>query len=105
MLKIVKLNFKGGVEIEFNGKPGEEIRSALKASRYRWSPAGGVWWKKSGKGDSDLITWLEKAIDCENGVRRPDGMCWSCKSEPGFFRNRGAAAPVICDSCHERIDA
>lgn len=30
---------------------------------------------------------------------RIDGPCWTCKA-PGRFRSHGAAAPVLCDSCH-----
>ncbi len=97
-------SFSGGVAIKFSARPGEEIRGALKASGYRWSTVTGQWWKRSARGAADFLTWLEKAIDRENGVRRPDGTCWNCKSEPGYFRNRGAAAPVICDSCHERVE-
>ena len=90
-----------GVAIKFNGKPGESIRSALKANRYRWSPGDGHWWKRSTRGAADFLGWLDKTVDKENGVRRSDGPCRSCKTAPGYFRSRGAGSTVLCDDCHK----
>jgi hypothetical protein len=91
----------GGMQLHFNSKPGDDIRLAMKANGYRWSPTGAMWHKRSVSGAADFIGWLRKAIEKENGIIRPDGACWKCKTAPGFFRNRGAAAPVLCDTCYE----
>ena len=45
------------------------------------------------------------ATACKAAPREPDGTCWACKSAPGFFRNRGAAAPVWCDACNVKLSA
>ena len=37
---------KNGIEIMFPGKPSEEIRNQLKASRFRWSRRQGLWYAK-----------------------------------------------------------
>lgn len=90
----------GQVTLAFDGKPSANVRSILKANRFRWSPTGGYWWRRSSTGAADLIAALHVVLDREAGIRRPDGACWKCKSPDGFLRNRGAAAPVYCDDCN-----
>jgi hypothetical protein len=42
----------------------------------------------------------EHAHACKTQAdKKPDGACWNCKAENGFFRNMGAATPVWCDQC------
>lgn len=84
-----------GVTIAFADKPSDGIRSALKANGFRWSPAGQVWWRRRVTGAADLITYLDRIMHPD----RPDGNCWSC-GQPGKFRPRGAATPVLCNACH-----
>src|SRR5947209_6112737 len=84
-----------GVAVRFSDKPDERIRRMLKASGFRWAPSAGLWWRSRVQGAADFIGALERAI----GPRRPDGPCWRCQAPEGYFRNRGAATPVWCDSC------
>ena len=64
---------------------------------FRWSPAGGFWWRARVSGAADFLAALHRKI----GPRRPDGACWGCQSPDGYFRPQGAAAPVYCDACHK----
>lgn len=89
------------VELTFNGKPSDAIRSAMKANGFRWSKDSGKWWRGSVRGAADLIAAIRTMVDRENGIRRPDGKCWECQDDNGFFRRHGAATPVYCDKCHE----
>ena len=82
-------------EIRFNRKPGAAVRGCMKSAGMRWNPQGGYWYGKRLPEPRPF----EKAVDSENGVRRPDGPCWICKNPNGFFRARGAATPVWCDEC------
>jgi hypothetical protein len=91
--------------LRFSAKPDERIRSMLKANGFRWSPASASWWRGRVTGAAHFLAALAKAIDSAEGIRRPVGACWVCQSPEGFFRNRGAAAPVWCDACATRIDA
>jgi hypothetical protein len=91
--------------LKFNEKPCERIRSILKGAGFRWSPASATWWRSKVSGAADFMAALQRAIDGAEGIRRPVGACWVCQSPDGFFRNRGAAAPVWCDACAARIDA
>jgi hypothetical protein len=91
----------GQTTLTFSGKPSADVRSAMKANRYRWSPSGGYWWKRGSTDAADLIGAIQTMLDREAGIRRPDGPCWKCKDREGFLRNRGAAAPVLCDSCNQ----
>lgn len=94
-------DFRGGVFLKFSAKPGESIRATLKAAGFRWSSESGTWWRNRVSGAAEFVDYLQKQIDREAGIRRPDGACWRCKSANGFFRNRGAAAPVLCDTCNQ----
>lgn len=95
--------------IAFGGKPSDRVRGILKANGFRWSPAGGHWWRAySVRGKrielTPLVDALRRIIDMENGVPpKPDGNCWNCGAAEGYFRHRGAAAPVWCDTCHQRV--
>ena len=91
----------GQVEIRFDAKPSAGIRSILKGHRFRWSPAGGYWWRRAVTGAADMIAAIQTAMDREAGIRRPDAPCWKCKDPNGYLRNRGAAAPVYCDACNQ----
>jgi hypothetical protein len=91
--------------LTFSEKPCERIRWILKASGFRWSPAAGTWWRSKTSGAADYIADLRATIDRAEGIRRPVGACWVCQSPDGFFRNRGAAAPVWCDACAARVEA
>jgi hypothetical protein len=88
---------RGCVSLRFDAKPSEDIRAALKANGFRWSPGEGIWWRRKVTGSADFLTWLEKA--CNPG--RPDGACWDCGDARGFFRGYGAATPVYCDACEK----
>ncbi len=85
------------MSITFSEKPPESIRSMLKYNRYRWN--GGEWYPGHGASSEFIESALGKAIDKINGIRRPDGKCWNCENKNGFFRNHGAATPVLCDNC------
>jgi len=95
----MKMKFRfdyGNVFLEFDGKPSEEIRDAMKANRFRWNPVEKHWWRRVYSGVADFIAYLQKTLE----PNKPDGKCWGC-GEPGWFRNYGAATPVYCDSCNE----
>lgn len=66
-------------------------------SAGRRSPARGP--RNRVTGAADVLAAIDKAL-------RPadwsDAPCWSCR-RPGRFRNRGAAAPVLCDHC-DKLD-
>ena len=87
--------------ITFPDKPSEAIRAMLKGAGFRWSPAGGCWWRRGCKGAADFITALDRRMNPD----RPDGACWRCQSPQGFFRAEGTATPVWCDTCHAAIRA
>ena len=91
----------GQVGVRFSAKPDERIRAMLKANGFRWSPAGGFWWRRRVEGSADFLGALDRAI----GPRRPDGACWRCQSPEGYVRPQGAAAPVYCDACHRALTA
>lgn len=89
-----------GVSVEFDSKPCERVRSILKASGFRWN--GRIWNRRRVKGAADVLDAIRKAIEPkrpDGRPVRPDGPCWTCKAADGYFRNRGAAAPVLCDRC------
>lgn len=50
-----------------------------------------------GRGHAELV-------QPSNEPRQPDAPCWECGSPEGYFRNRGAAAPVWCDKCNEKAN-
>lgn len=83
------------VRIRFSEKPSASIRSMLKAAGFRWSPAGGEWWRPRVAEAADFLAALDRAVN----PGRPDGACWACKSPAGYFRRQGAATPVYCDAC------
>lgn len=85
--------------ITFPAKPSDEIRALLKGAGFRWSPAGGYWWRRGCKGAADFIATLDRRLN----PGRPDGACWRCQSPQGFFRPQGAATPVYCDACHKAL--
>jgi hypothetical protein len=87
--------------IAFPSKPPEAIRALLKSAGFRWSPAGGFWFRRGCKGAADFLT----ALDRKMNPGRPDGACWRCKAPEGFFRTQGAATPVYCDACHKELIA
>ena len=87
------------VSVMFSAKPDERIRGMLKANGFRWSPAGGFWWRRRVTGFADFLAALERAI----GPRKPDGACWNCSEQSGFFRNEGPATPVRCDACQDKV--
>jgi hypothetical protein len=91
----------GRANVMFTAKPDERIRSMLKANGFRWSFAGGFWWRWRVEGFADFLAALDRAIN----PRRPDGACWRCKAPEGFFRPQGAATPVYCDACHPALNA
>jgi len=84
----------GGVRVQFSAKPPAEVLGQLKAAGFRWSPAAGQWWRNRVTGAADLLARIDRLLN----PNRPDGACWKCGA-PGRFRNRGAAAPVLCDRC------
>lgn len=86
--------------IRFNEKPSATILSMLKYQGFRWSSRSKVWYRKRGH-SWDFLQTLDKEQDKTNGIRRPDGKCWICGDENGFFRNYGAATPVYCDKCQK----
>ena len=45
-IKIVLNEEKNGVEIHFNGKPGEDVRNNLKANGFKWSKYNKCWYAK-----------------------------------------------------------
>jgi hypothetical protein len=90
-----------GVRIRFSDKPDARIRGMLKANGFRWSPAGGVWWRAKVSGAADFLAALDRALN----PRRPVGACWRCQSPEGFFRPQGAATPVYCDACFAALNA
>jgi hypothetical protein len=92
----LEATIQGGVQLRFSEKPNETIRAALKANGFRWSPAGGCWWRNKVTGAADFIGWLRDQINPPAAQAYP---CWRCK-QPGELRNYGAAAPVLCEPCH-----
>ena len=101
MLTFTHVIETGRASVMFTAKPDERIRSMLKVSGFRWSPAGGFWWRRRVEGFADFLAALDRAIN----PRRPDGACWRCKAPEGFFRPQGAATPVYCDACHAALNA
>jgi hypothetical protein len=91
----------GDTRITFPEKPSEAIRALLKGAGFRWSPAAGCWWRRGVQGAANFLA----ALDRKMSPRRPDGACWRCRAPEGYFRPRGAAAPVYCDSCHAALNA
>jgi hypothetical protein len=85
--------------ITFPAKPSAAVRAMLKGAGFRWSSAGGFWWRRGCKGAADFIA----ALDRKMNPGRPDGACWRCQSPQGFFRPHGAATPVYCDVCHATL--
>ena len=98
MLTFTHVIARDRVSVMFSAKPDERIRSALKVNGFRWSPAGGFWWRRRVEGFADFLRALERLID----PNKPDGTCWDCNSPDGFFRPCGAATPVYCDACHAK---
>ncbi len=92
-----------GVELTFEGKPSETIRKILKGHGFRWHPRMKTWWRRRVDGAADMLGAIDKQIDQDAGIRRPDGKCWNCGDANGFFRPHGAAAPVHCDQCHSKL--
>jgi hypothetical protein len=37
----------GYIQLQFDGKPTDSVRDALKARGYRWNRVTGLWWGKS----------------------------------------------------------
>lgn len=101
----VSAKFNGQAEFYFDAKPSANIRGALKANGFRWSPSGGYWWRRQVKGAADLLDAIRAMLDREAGIRRPVGACWECKSPDGFFRSWAAATPVLCDACQAKREA
>ncbi len=94
----------GQCTLTFDGKPSADIRTALKANKFRWTPAGGYWWNARPRDFAGLIDHLQRMIDKSEGRRpKPDGACWKCQASDGFHRLHGAASTVLCDEC-ERLD-
>lgn len=87
-----------GIAFRFDHKPAEPIRQALKASGFRWSPSAGHWWRSRSGHWADLLAWIRDNLDGP-AKRKPVGNCWNCSSPDGYFRNHGAASPVLCDRC------
>jgi hypothetical protein len=95
-----KAFFDRDFSLSFDSKPLEAIRDMLKRYGFRWSPAAGRWWRRGCKGAADFCAALDRALN----PGRPDGACWHCQSPEGFFRPQGAATPVYCDACWERLN-
>ena len=87
------------VSVRFNHKPAERIRAMLKTNGFRWSPAGGFWWRARVEGFADFCAALDRAL--HPGL--PDGACWRCNAPEGFFRPFGASTPVYCDACYQAV--
>lgn len=86
-----------GTMITFPEKPNEATLSCLKRWGFRWNPRGAYWFRARVNGAADAIAAIRR---CANPYPKPpDGACWSCGSPEGFFRNHGAATPVICAAC------
>jgi hypothetical protein len=91
----------GQTTFTFAGKPSARIREALKANRFRWSPSGGYWWRRSAGGAADLFWSICKIHDKETGKpRRVDGPCTRCSTLNGYMRSLGAGSAVLCDDCN-----
>ena len=84
----------GGEVVRFAAKPPAEVLFALKANGYRWNPREKAWWRRRAGQYADLLAWIDRKLNPD----RPAGRCWQC-GEPGRFRPRGAACPVLCDEC------
>jgi hypothetical protein len=95
-----KAFFDRDFSLSFDSKPPEAIRDMLKRNGFHWSPAAGRWWRRGCKGAADFCAALDRALN----PGRPDGACWHCQSPEGFFRPQGAATPVYCDQCWERLN-
>ena len=93
----------GYVSLKFGGKPSATVRSIMKAARFRWSPGSAEWWSRKVTGAADIIEAIQKQLDKESGIRRPDGPCHKCQAPDGFLRLHGAASTVLCDAC-EQLD-
>ena len=55
-------------EIKFAEKPGEEIRTALKAMRFRWHKVRGVWY---GYEDAETVRKALEAVESEQNTAEP----------------------------------
>jgi len=94
---------RGYVEIKFDGKPDDKIRSALKANGFRWSPSALAWWRTKVVGSADFLGWLENKLHPEVNY----APCWKCNDPSGRLRHHDASSPCYCDACeleHIRAD-
>ena len=89
----------GQFTFKFPGKPPANVLTCLKGHGFRWSPGRGEWWRQRIAGAADVVAAIDRLLN----PGRPDGACWKCQSPYGRFRNRGAAAPVWCDKCHQEV--
>ena len=88
-----------GAAVQFDAKPSEAMRTALRCQGFRWNPQSRTWYAR--RWTAAGIEALEDLDRRERGEPRPpDGPCWRCKA-PGYFRAYGAATPVYCDACED----
>lgn len=83
------------VEITFDGKPSEKIREALKALRFRWHRALGVWY-----GYTDEQT-ARQAIDAAENGEAPEE---TPAKAPAQVQNRRKAKKPVIASLWDRCD-
>ena len=61
-----KINEKlNGIEISFEAKPSEEVRSNLKAAGFRWSPKKSIWYTRQ---TDDAVAFAKVICESENSA-------------------------------------
>lgn len=66
-IKIVDNVESNRIQVDFPGKPSEEIRKVLKTNGFRWAPSEGVWQRKrSANANFTVRRYLIKELDALN---------------------------------------
>lgn len=90
----------GFSEIEFEGKPGPEVREALKAQGFRWAPSSQCWYGKSDKLPAMFREGATGAVPATAATegKRPWNTCPTCK-RPGSLTAYEARRGYQCYDC------
>lgn len=51
-----------GLSVRFDWKPGEQIRTAMKAQGFRWDGRAGAWFRPHVGQYADLFAWMDRKM-------------------------------------------